>query len=100
MGRRACLSRPITENRFRAAAKQSGTKVNGPIMSVNYYEILEIPTDADIREIKRAYHRLARELHPDKAPTPEEASKVEERFALVSAAYNTLKDAQKRADYD
>lgn len=69
-------------------------------MSVNYYEVLEIPSDADDREIKRAYHRLARELHPDKAPNPEEARKVEERFALVSAAYNTLKDPNKRADYN
>ena len=66
----------------------------------NYYEILEIPTDADTQEIKRAYHRFARELHPDKASSPEEARQLEERFALVSAAYNTLKDESKRVDYD
>jgi curved DNA-binding protein CbpA len=69
-------------------------------MNANYYEILEIPSDADDREIKRAYHRLARELHPDKAASPEEARKVEDRFALVSAAYNALKDPDKRAEYN
>ena len=67
-------------------------------MTVNYYEILEIPSDADEREIKKAYHRLARELHPDKASSPEEARKVEERFAAVSAAYNALKDPEKRSE--
>jgi len=69
-------------------------------MNENFYEILEIPTDADERELKRAYHRLARELHPDKAGSPEEARAFEARFAQVSAAYNTLKDATKRAEYD
>jgi curved DNA-binding protein CbpA len=69
-------------------------------MNVNYYEILEIPSDADEREIKRAYHRLARDLHPDKAATTEEAHHCEERFAMISAAYNTLKDPAKRAEHD
>jgi curved DNA-binding protein CbpA len=69
-------------------------------MNPNYYEILEIPSDADEREIKNAYHRLARELHPDKAPTPEDAKGLEDRFAQVSAAYNTLKDPAKRAEHD
>ena len=66
----------------------------------NYYETLEIPTDADPREIKKAYHRLARDLHPDKAGTPEDARVYEERFAVVTAAYNTLKDKDKRAEHD
>lgn len=66
----------------------------------NYYEILEIPTDADERQIKRAYHRLARDLHPDKATTTEQTRQFEEQFARVSAAYNTLKDSTKRAEYD
>lgn len=69
-------------------------------MVVNYYEILEIPSDADEREIKRAYHRLARALHPDKAGSSEEARTFEERFAQVSAAYNTLKDPDKRSAHD
>lgn len=74
---------------------------NGESMAEpNYYEILEIPSDADEREIKRSYHRLARDLHPDKATSPEMAEAFQERFAQVSAAYNTLKDSEKRAEYD
>lgn len=69
-------------------------------MTDNFYDILEIPSDADEREIKTAYHRLARSLHPDKAATPDVAKSMEARFAQVSAAYNTLKDPEKRADYD
>lgn len=69
-------------------------------MADNHYEILEIPSDADDREIRSAYHRLARQLHPDKASSADEAKALEERFARVSAAYNTLKDPAKRADYD
>jgi curved DNA-binding protein CbpA len=67
---------------------------------IDYYEILEIPSDSGEREIKVAYHRLARQLHPDKAATPDEAHRAEERFALVSAAYNALKDPDKRAEFD
>lgn len=70
------------------------------MMSESLYQILGIPRDADEREIKRAYHRLARELHPDKAESPEKAREVEQRFAVVSTAYNVLKDLTQRAEYD
>lgn len=66
----------------------------------NHYQILEIPTDAPEREIKRAYHTLAKRLHPDRAATPEEAKRLEEQMALVSQAYNVLKDPKKKAEYD
>lgn len=69
-------------------------------MNDSYYHILGIPTDADSREIKRAYHRLARELHPDKAPDADTAKEVEQRFAVVSKAYNALKEPNARAEYD
>jgi curved DNA-binding protein CbpA len=64
------------------------------------YQILEIPTDASEREIKRAYHALAKRLHPDKAQTPEEAKRLEANMATISQAYNILKDPQRRAEYD
>jgi curved DNA-binding protein CbpA len=66
---------------------------------MNYFEILEIPSDADEREIKRAYYRLARALHPDKASSSEEVKDFEERFALVSTAYNALKNPEKRSEH-
>ena len=69
-------------------------------MSETYYQVLGIPRDADQREIKRAYHRLARELHPDKADSSEKARDVEQRFAVVSTAYNVLKDQGQRTKYD
>lgn len=69
-------------------------------MSDNYYHILGVPRDADSRQIRRAYHRLAREHHPDKASEPEQARAMEEKFALASTAYNVLKDQEKRAAYD
>jgi len=69
-------------------------------LSKNYYEILGVPRNAGEKEIKAAYHRLARSLHPDKAQSPEERKRVEEEFALISQAYNTLKDKDKRAAYD
>lgn len=69
-------------------------------MSDNYYTILGVSRDADEREIKRAYHKMARELHPDKAETPEKARDMEQKFALVSTAYNLLKDTEARREYD
>ena len=69
-------------------------------MSDNYYHILGVPRDADSRQIRRAYHRLAREHHPDKAGEPEQAKAMEEKFALASTAYNVLKDSEQRAAYD
>lgn len=69
-------------------------------MSETHYQILGIPRDAEEREIKRAYHRLARELHPDKAADEEKAREAEQKFAVVSTAYNVLKDMVQRAEYD
>ena len=62
------------------------------------YETLGISRDTDEQGIKQAYYRLAKEHHPDKNPdTREEAT---ERFKEIQAAYEVLKDPQKRARYD
>ncbi|MBI1291279.1 DnaJ domain-containing protein [bacterium] len=66
----------------------------------DYYSILGVDRHAPEREIKRAYYNLARDLHPDKAKTPEEGRASAERLAVISKAYNTLKDPAKRAEYD
>jgi curved DNA-binding protein CbpA len=66
----------------------------------DYYQILEVSRDASEKDIKRAYHRLARERHPDKGTTPEQIKRLQEGFALISTAYNVLKDKDKRAEYD
>jgi len=71
-----------------------------PEAQQDYYRMLGVPRDASDRAIKRAYYDLARRLHPDKAPTPEEATRNAAELALLSRAYNTLKDQRKREEYD
>jgi molecular chaperone DnaJ len=60
------------------------------------YEILGIPRTATQDEIRKAYRRLARELHPDSSGDPA----TEERFKEVTAAYEILSDPNKRERYD
>ena len=69
-------------------------------MTKSFYEILGIAPNATDVEIKQAYHRLAREYHPDKAKSPKDAVTFEELMGAISAAYNTLKDSGRRAAYD
>lgn len=65
-------------------------------MAQDFYELLGVARDADASEIKRAYRRRARELHPDVS----EEHDAEERFRRVTEAYEVLSDAQRRATYD
>src|SRR6185437_15868949 len=62
----------------------------------DYYGILGVGRDAGPDDIKRAYRRLARELHPDVNPD----AAAQERFAEVSAAYEVLSDPEKRRIVD
>lgn len=62
----------------------------------DYYSILGVPRDADDEAIKKAYRRLARKYHPDVSKEPDATA----RFQEVGEAYETLKDAEKRAAYD
>ena len=63
----------------------------------DYYGALGVSQGADAAEIKKAYRKLAQELHPDKNPGNTEA---ESRFKDVSEAYDVLSDTKRRAEYD
>ncbi len=63
----------------------------------DYYSALGVAKDASQADIKKAYRKLARELHPDKNPGD---NKAEARFKEVSEAYDVLSDDKRRREYD
>ncbi|MBV6503485.1 MAG: Chaperone protein DnaJ [Fimbriimonadales bacterium] len=65
--------------------------------SKDYYAVLGVDRNADAKEIKSAYRRLARKYHPDVNPKSRAA---EERFKEISEAYDVLSDEKKRKLYD
>ncbi len=65
-------------------------------MANDYYATLGVPRDASADEVKKAYRRLARELHPDVNPDP----RTQERFKEITQAYEVLSDPHKRQMYD
>jgi DnaJ-class molecular chaperone len=64
------------------------------VVTQDYYEILEVPRDADEKTIKKAFRRLSLLYHPDKNPNSHE------KFLLVNKANEVLSDPEKRRIYD
>jgi DnaJ-class molecular chaperone len=67
-------------------------------MAEDPYTVLGVPRNAPDEEIRRAYRKLAKQLHPDLNPSNRVAA--EERFKKVSAAYDIVGDPVKRKQYD
>jgi len=63
----------------------------------DYYKILGVDRNADEKEIKKAYRRLARQYHPDVNPGDKAA---EARFKEINEANEVLSDSEKRRKYD
>eukprot|EP00929_Paragymnodinium_shiwhaense_P060435 TRINITY_DN30184_c0_g1_i1.p1 TRINITY_DN30184_c0_g1~~TRINITY_DN30184_c0_g1_i1.p1 ORF type:complete len:365 (+),score=67.07 TRINITY_DN30184_c0_g1_i1:120-1214(+) len=88
----SCFSRPL----WRIAAALVAASCVAAAASGNYYDTLEIPKDAPVADVKKAYKRLALKWHPDKNKDPEASKK----FREVAEAYEVLSVAERRRQYD
>ena len=67
----------------------------------DFYEVLGVPKNASLKDIKKAYRKMALKYHPDKAKESNIDTKVaEEKFKEISEAYSILSDEEKRSAYD
>ncbi|PKI82970.1 hypothetical protein MVES_002810 [Malassezia vespertilionis] len=66
-------------------------------LDMSFYDMLGVPAQASVEEIKKAYRRLAIKLHPDKNPDDVEG---EEKFKALATAYQVLSDAELRHKYN
>ncbi|KAF8507978.1 DnaJ-domain-containing protein [Hysterangium stoloniferum] len=79
-----------TEAQIKLVRRVRGCKVT------DYYQILELEKTCEENDVKKAYRKLALQLHPDKNNAPG----ADEAFKMVSKAFQILSDSQKRAIYD
>ncbi|KAJ8499045.1 hypothetical protein OPV22_009597 [Ensete ventricosum] len=107
-----CFYRSFVDGRFEVVRLRGGT-LNGdfhrqfcPIRSFrgtrllslrDYYDVLGVSKDASASDIKKAYYRHAKKLHPD---TNKDDADAERKFQEVQRAYKVLKDEDKRRLYD
>lgn len=67
-------------------------------VSLDFYEILEVPRGATDKEIKKAFRKLAMKWHPDK--NPDNLDVASKKFQEIGEAYDVLSDPKRRAIYD
>ncbi|KAL7086029.1 hypothetical protein ACP275_14G313900 [Erythranthe tilingii] len=87
--------------RFSASYTTAERTCQAARQTASLYQVLGVQTGATCQEIKSAYRKLARVLHPDVASDgPEDDTSAAEKFMRVHAAYATLSDPEKRMAYD
>lgn len=64
---------------------------------MNYYNLLNVPHDATLKEINTSFKNLSQRFHPDKNPNDKYS---EEKMKLITQAYEVLSDYDKRIIYD
>ena len=79
-----------------ASGSDSDSESDDGLGGKSLYEILNVEKTASAPEIKRAYHKAALRLHPDKNPSPDAAAK----FQTLQKVYGVLGDEEKRKVYD
>mmetsp|Transcript_32584 Transcript_32584/g.59917 ORF Transcript_32584/g.59917 Transcript_32584/m.59917 type:complete len:542 (-) Transcript_32584:423-2048(-) len=91
------LAHEAANQRTESSKKGASGGANRNVKDRLYYDLLKVRTDATSSEIKRAYYKEARRIHPDKNPDDPDA---DEKFRQLSTACQVLSDAKKRAAYD
>jgi len=84
---------------IKAEKSQTNNSSRRRVKDTEYYDLLGLQTDASSSEIRAAYRKKAREVHPDKVDKSMREA-AEEKFREISAAYQTLSDPNNRARYD
>ncbi|GAB4853193.1 hypothetical protein Ancab_017380 [Ancistrocladus abbreviatus] len=93
------LSRRTTVSACTTASTTYPSSLSMAASSSTLYEVLGIPATASCYEIKKAYRELARVFHPDVVAINQKDSSAAQ-FIKIHAAYSTLSDPDKRANYD
>lgn len=65
-----------------------------------YYSLLNLSNFASLEEIRKSYYLIAQKCHPDRQKDSSSSTMGKENFALITQAFNTLKDPEKKAQYD
>ena len=83
-------------NNILSSSKYNFIHTTSPASKRDHYDVLGVPKSASQSEIKNAYYKHAKKLHPDVNKEPG----ATEKFAELQDAYDTLSDTEKRQEYD